>query len=190
MFELGMTNLLSKGYTLTTSTNELGRLKRSARVLGITTKDSNKYVYGDYIAQQRLNTAALADIDLSTTAATTTKIVEAMDVNTFIKSASSSNYTCDTTAKELKQTDAETQAVVISNNYTVAASGYVALKSTVTLGAGTVDYFVSRDGGTTFTQVYPDRGVEIFNQPAGTDFCFKLVIKGGAVVSAIGFSLR
>ena len=366
MYEDKVISFLQNGYELTTSTDEITLVPRALRTLGINTSNYGKYVVGDAVFQKRMfDTTALSGIDLGTTAATSTQIVEAFDADTFVDDEASSNFTLATTkaitgevltktqvagerdftitlnfeandtvafggvtftAKEsdatgdqfnigesiadsvtnlvsvmntnetinsiytvtgdsavitvtekvaggantpgdmvitgtgtltmgtaitskticiaahtplegytlkkgdttltegftlstatftitasvaptdvitldysyttpayLKATDSAEECTIVSNAYTVASTNnYVVPKvGTQTLGTGTIKYYVSRDGGTTYTQVYPGIGKFIGMQPTGNSFVFKIVINGNAeLTGGIGFKLR
>ena len=190
LYESSFLSLINTGYVLASGTDEKIRLKKAMKALSNEMKEHGNYVFGDKQFLNSLDTTALASVNLATTAASGTTIVEAMDANTFVNVAKSTNYTVDTTGKALKATLATQTCTIVSNAYTVTSSNYCVLKSTETLGTGTIQYFVSRDGGTTFKQVYKNGGVVLFDTPTGTNFCFKVVVAGNAQVNAIGFNLR
>lgn len=54
-----------------------------------------------------------------------------------------------------------------------------------TLGTGTINYYISRDGGTTFTQCSLDVMTDISAQPGGTSIVLKAVISGDSILSAV-----
>jgi hypothetical protein len=187
-----MKNLLTLGYALATSTDEQGALASAARGLRIDTKLTNKCVYGDTLFQKSLNAVALTGVSLATTLATGTQVVEAFDVNTFVNATASSNYTVDTVGAAIKATLTTTDCIITSNAFTVTSSNYCVLKvGTEAIGTGTISYFVSRDGGVDFRQIYPGNGKILAGTPAGLNFVFKVVLTGNAqITGGIGFSLR
>ena len=193
MYETGLTDVVTLGYHKCTKVGEKGSLKKAFKYLGDNVLTAGSYVFGDKAMQKSLDTTALAAITLGTTAATTTKIVEAFDANTFVNAGSSTNYTLDTTGKVLKATLTTATATVVSNAYTVSSTdNYAVLKlGTETLGTGTISYFVSRDNGTTFTQIYGGSGVFLGAKPTGTSLVFKVVITGNAqLAGGFGIAIR
>ena len=193
MFETGITNVITNGYHKCTKVGEKGTLVKAFSVLSDRLLSDGSYVFGDKLMQKSLDTTALSGITLGTTAATTTKIVEAFDANTFVNVGASTNYTVDTTGKILKATVTTSTATVVTNAYTVASTdNYVVLKlGTETLGTGTISYYVSRDNGTTFTQIYGGTGVFIGAKPTGTSLVFKVVITGNAqLAGGFGIAIR
>jgi hypothetical protein len=187
-----MKNLLTLGYHNFASKDEQLVLTKAVSKMRIKTKVADKFLYGDDLFQKALNTTALTGIDLATTSASGTKVVESFGATTFVKAASSSNYTITVGTKELKATSTASTCIVVSNNYVVTSNGYVVMKtSTEVVGTGTITYEISRDGGITFKRIYPSKGVFIANTPSGTNFCFRITITGNATLTGgIGFSLR
>jgi len=92
----------------------------------------------------------------------------------------------------LGATDTTATCTIISNAFTVTTDNYVVMKvGTETLGTGSISYYVSRDAGTTYRQIYPSKGRILVGEPTGTSFVFKIVITGDATLSGgIGFGLR
>ena len=191
-YEASMKNLLNLGYVQASSTDEQAVLSKSAKQMRINTRVANGYIYGDDLFQKPFNTTALSGISLATSAATDTSAVEAFDVNTFVDAEKSSNYTVNTTGKLIKATSTASDCVIVSNSYTVTANKYCVLKTgTETLGTGSISYFISRDNGVTFKQIYANKGQIMFTMPTGTSFVFKVVITGNSqLAGGIGFSLR
>lgn len=193
MYETGLTDVVTLGYHKCTKVGEKDSLKKAFKYLGDRLLTAGSYVFGDKAMQKSLDTTALAGITLGTTAATTTKIVEAFDASTFVNAGSSTNYTLDTTGKVLKATLTTATATIVSNAYTVSSTdNYAVLKlGTETLGTGTISYFVSRDNGTTFTRIYGGSGVFIGAKPTGTSLVFKVVITGNAqLTGGFGIAIR
>lgn len=191
MYETGLTDVITTGYHKCTTVGEKDHLKKAFHAVNDRLKTAGSYVFGDKLMQKSLDTTALSGITLGTTAATTTKIVEAFDVSTFV--ATNTNATVDTTNKVLKATVTTSPATVVSNSYTVSSTdNYVVLKTgTETLGTGTISYYISRDAGVTFTQIYGGTGVFIGAKPTGTSFVFKIVITGTAqLAGGLGFAIR
>lgn len=193
MYHNGLTDVVTLGYHKCTAVGEKESLRKAFRALGERLLAAGSYVFSDPTIQKSLNTTVLAGITLGTTAATTTKIVEAFDVNTFVNAGSSTNYTVDTTGKVLKATSSASTCTVVSNAYTVSSTdNYAVLKvGTESLGTGTISYFVSRDNGTTFSQIYPNSGVFLGVKPTGTSLVFKVVITGTAqLTGGLGIAIR
>lgn len=193
MYHNGLTDVVTLGYHKCTAVGEKESLRKAFRALGERLLAAGSYVFSDPTIQKTLNTTVLAGITLGTTAATTTKIVEAFDVNTFVNAGSSTNYTVDTTGKVLKATSSASTCTVVSNAYTVSSTdNYAVLKvGTESLGTGTISYFVSRDNGTTFSQIYPNSGVFLGAKPTGTSLVFKVVITGTAqLTGGLGIAIR
>lgn len=193
MYHNGLTDVVTLGYHKCTAVGEKESLRKAFRALGERLLAAGSYVFSDPTIQKSLNTTVLAGITLGTTAATTTKIVEAFDVNTFVNAGSSTNYTVDTTGKVLKATSSASTCTVVSNAYTVSSTdNYAVLKvGTESLGTGTISYFVSRDNGTTFSQIYPNSGVFLGAKPTGTSLVFKVVITGTAqLTGGLGIAIR
>jgi len=181
------------GYHKCTAVGENESLRKAFKALGERLLTAGSYVFSDPTIQKSLNTTVLAGITLGTTAATTTKIVEAFDANTFVNAGSSTNYTVDTTGKVLKATNSTSTCTVVSNAYTVSSTdNYAVLKvGTESLDTGTISYFVSRDNGTTFSQIYPNSGVFLGAKPTGTSLVFKVVITGTAqLTGGLGIAIR
>ena len=81
-------------------------------------------------------------------------------------------------------------ATVISNTYsqsTVPSEAMVIADET--LGAGTITYYVSRDGGTSWTQCNKETVTNISSQPSGTQVAWKAVITGNAELNAIAVAV-
>lgn len=188
MYESNLTSVLTKGFAEVTNDTERLAISRALRELSVGVIEAGSFVLCNATKQAELNVAPLEALTLLTTHAADTVVENVMDASTFIKTASSSNYTV--ADGSLTATAPEDPAVVVSNNVTVTDNSYVVLKVAATLGTGSIEYFVSRCGGTVFTPVEPNDGVILFNQPAGTDFAYKIIVHGDASLQKIGFSLR
>lgn len=55
------------------------------------------------------------------------------------------------------------------------------------LGSGAIDYYISRDDGTTFTQIQLDTPTDITTQPSGINVVLKVAITGGAELLAVAW---
>lgn len=62
--------------------------------------------------------------------------------------------------------------------------------SDVTLGSGALAYYISRDGGTTFTACTLETLVDISAQPSGTTIVVKVAITGNAVLNALAWGWK
>lgn len=195
MYETKIMGFLQNGYSPFSSTDEQISVIKALRALRINTKVFDKFIVGDNVFQKKMfDTTALSGITLGTTSASATQVVESFAANTFVKTASSSNYTVDTTNKVLKATDGLTTGVIVSNSYTVSttANNYVVIKvGTETPGTGSIKYEVSLDAGLTFKQVYANAGYFIGNLTDTGNLSFKVTLTGNAQISGgIGFQLR
>jgi hypothetical protein len=189
MFETGMKNLLTQGYQQFASTDEQATLQKAARAMRINVKSAGNCVYGDALFQKPLDATVFAGISLAATATSGTSVVQAFDAATFINAGASANYTLTVATKELKATSTATPCTVVSNPFTISALNYCVLKAGTVAGTGTVSYFISRDNGVNFRQIYA--GMILSGTPAGTAFVFKIVITGNSTLTGgIGFLLR
>ena len=79
-------------------------------------------------------------------------------------------------------------STVIWNAVTASATvNKAVIEAIKTLGTGTITYYISRNGGTTFTQCTEDAVTDISAQPSGTNIVVKAVITGNAELSAIAW---
>lgn len=84
-----------------------------------------------------------------------------------------------------------TQAVVIWNSDSatdVPTSAYMVADSTV--GTGTITYWFSRDGGTTWSQCTLETLTSISGQPSGQTIVAKAILTGNAVLSALAWGWK
>lgn len=80
------------------------------------------------------------------------------------------------------------QATIIWNAQTSEGTLVKAVVETIqTLGTGTITYYVSRDGGITFTQCTLDTITDISAQSIGTSIVLKVVITGNAELFAVAW---
>jgi hypothetical protein len=190
VYETKLKTLIDVGYVTSTDTLEKISIKRAMKVLKNNVLEYNGNLFLDREGQKALNSVALTGITLAATANAASKIENIMDANTWINAGSSSNYTCDTGAFELKATATESPCVVVSNAVTIATDNYVVLKTDAVLGTGAIKYEISRNNGVTFKQIYSGYGSQLFDLPAGTNIVLKFTITGNAVVKKFGLSFR
>lgn len=110
-----------------------------------------------------------------------------------VTSGTATTSTAAITSGYLAATVSTSPATVVSNAYTVSSTdNYAVLKvGTETLGTGTISYYISRDNGTTFVQIYPGTGVFIGAKPTGTSLVFKVVLTGTAkLTGGLGIAVR
>lgn len=85
---------------------------------------------------------------------------EQYDNTAGIDTSLSTGYVHDSTLKLVKVASGQNQAVVVSKATTAS---YVPTRCLLSVEAtGTITYAVSRDGGTTFTDLIPDRLADIY----------------------------
>lgn len=70
----------------------------------------------------------------------------------------------------------------------VPVSAYIVADAS--LGTGTITYYISRDGGTTFTQCTLEQLTDISSQPSGTSIVVKVIINGDAILNAIAWGWK
>lgn len=81
-------------------------------------------------------------------------------------------------------------AVVISTAFSESAAPAEAMIiADETLNTGSIDYYVSRDNGTTWTQANLEEVTDISGQPSGTQVRWKAVIEDDAELDAIAVAL-
>jgi Neuraminidase (sialidase) len=81
-------------------------------------------------------------------------------------------------------------ATVVSNAYSEPSAPTEAMViPDETLNTGSITYYVSRDNGTTWTQVTKETVTSISSQPSGTQLKWKAVITGDAELNAIAVAV-
>jgi len=79
-------------------------------------------------------------------------------------------------------------ATIVWNAQTSTASlTQAVIEAIESLGTGSITYYISRDGGTTFTACTLDTVTDISAQPSGTSIVLKAVISGNAELLAVAW---
>ncbi len=107
-----------------------------------------------------------------------------------IRISNTARWTGNFTSPSAEYSSSSSSATVISNAYAEPVPPTEAIViADETLGTGSITYSVSRDNGTTWTQVTKETTTNISSQPSGTQLKWKAVITGDAELNAIAVAV-
>ena len=120
----------------------------------------------------------------------TTLFVEVFGDTTDVSNASAVSAYYDAETHVYKKTDSGTITLYSKAKTVTAGNNTAWLYADYTLDGGSIEFAISRDGGTTYTVLADDALTDISSQPAGTSMIMRVKMTGAGVFNNIAWGAK
>jgi hypothetical protein len=120
----------------------------------------------------------------------TTLFVEVFGDTTDVSNASAVSAYYDAVTHVYKKTDSGTITIYSKAKTVTAGNNTAWLYADYTLDGGSIEFAISRDGGTTYTVLANNATTDISSQPAGTSMIMRVKMTGAGVFNNIAWGAK